>query len=264
MSALKECPICMDDKPDVEVLEHVESHGDISGHAACGACRSALPAQNTCPFCFETLTSNSFAEFLEEFVQNWARNHKHHDVAAAVLEQWQLFEMSATNPASVRRVLHQVATHPRVVQCLLRSNEAISWKRDAAGVVFRIHGAVADGEIQVPDDLRKGLQDSVEQIMMPFEHPQSVHPPLPAHFHGALYTQAVVAVMSAQTSGSSTTTLCELARRVGYAIATVASTLPAQWRVEVKQRMHAAYVREVSSLVWDILGEDAVLQTFYS
>ncbi|CAJ1428087.1 unnamed protein product [Effrenium voratum] len=49
------CPICFEEQPDVELLEHWQSKGDISEHRMCGACRreygqraGAPSARRTC------------------------------------------------------------------------------------------------------------------------------------------------------------------------------------------------------------------------
>mmetsp|Transcript_33409 Transcript_33409/g.56081 ORF Transcript_33409/g.56081 Transcript_33409/m.56081 type:complete len:278 (-) Transcript_33409:1237-2070(-) len=260
-----ECPICFEVKDDLEVLEHWETHGDVSSHQMCGDCR-ARNISNECPFCKEIICKKEFIDFICEFVRNWkVTAHTDPNSMAAVFERWQYLEMMLdSSPVVIKRVAKMVLQDEEFTSVL---NVALSghqdWVRDIAGVIFRFWGLLHDDALDVTDHTRQLIDDSVEMILAPFE--RSTDPvQMCGHFYGALYMQVLVPFLCAQNSGFQTAQLRSLVQRTGKAIVHCylkhcSSTL----KREVTERMHVQYLTVAQGLIWDTQNDDVVWNTFY-
>jgi len=188
------------------------------------------------------------------------------DRRASVFESWAVVEMiHGDRPAGIR-LLAKLVAEDAAFAALLRQAVASKsdWLRDTAGLVFRLHGMHADGELG--DDCAGVLclAEAVEVILEPFERKTPVM--IFGHFYGALYTQVVVAWLSAsQTKTMATAALLKLAKRVGCAIVNCYERLPSKPAMKqvVKERMHPEYPA-LSSAIWGSRDADAVWRTFFA
>ena len=163
---------------------------------------------------------NNLLDFLRGFMQNVSARRQTNDAnqMAAILEMWQFFEMeNEGSPKTVQRVAKLMMKEPEFSESLAKGvQQQKDWIRDTAGIIFRLYGMYADGELMISARLGKILKDAVELILAPLE--RSNPPALHGHYFGALYTQALVPWLCAQRAGTSIESLSEIVRRVGHAI----------------------------------------------
>jgi hypothetical protein len=259
------CPICMEEKDDVEMLEHWEPKGDVSEHKMCGACMAQWRQRENmeCPFCRELLHADEMTEFIKDAVA--AINHQQQmspDEAAAIMEKWQMLEMMLQGQQSaIRRVAKLVVEHKDFVASITKGTSGKRrWLRDMAGVVFRLDSMYKDGELKVSAARGKMLADAVEALMTPIEGPNAQK--LEPHFYGALYTQALTPWLCAWRGGASTRTAAEHVRRVGRSIAHGIKKHRIN-KKEITQRLVADYVMLSHEPVWGGQQSDVLYQAVY-
>ena len=131
---------CFEEKDDVKPIPHWQSQGDVSGHKICGDCAKALK-KNECPFCHEVSLKEELMVTIADFVKVVKTRASHSDPnqLAALLEQWQFFEMEySANPTVIHRVAALVVEdkdfHPILVNGVAQKQ---GWMRDAAGIIVR-------------------------------------------------------------------------------------------------------------------------------
>mmetsp|Transcript_9070 Transcript_9070/g.15545 ORF Transcript_9070/g.15545 Transcript_9070/m.15545 type:complete len:865 (+) Transcript_9070:125-2719(+) len=265
------CPICFEEKDDVEVLEHWQPQGDVSGHKMCGDCRRSYD-KNQCPFCKDVLLKDELLALIKNLVDTVSKQTRGSDASAraAIYERWQLFEMEfEAQPAVVRRVAKFIVEHPHFAASLDRGvQRKQEWLRDAAGIVFRFYGMCEDGEIVLPDIHSRRLKAAIEVILEPFERPSPVV--LDAHFYGALYTQSLVPWPCAWRSGASSRTLLALVQRTGRAVVHCLDRVPKNererrdFRRRVPERMQFEYIQLARVPVWGSQKADPIWNAFYT
>jgi len=281
------CPICCEDKMDVELLDHWEASGDISSHKMCGSCRSAY-GKNECPFCKEVLLKDEFLSFITEFTNNVHRNSEAQQQvrslmemvavstrSAQLMEHWQLFEMEHDgNARLVRRVAKLVINDftSELQNATAESGNLLHWLRDIAGVVFRLHALIKEKEVDVSIEQAQVFEDAVERILLPFEQstPTDLQcGPWDGHFYGHLYNQVLVAWLCAFRSNVAEAVLRESVRRVGLGITRCVSWYEEHGQKEgmrgfVAEVMHKDYLKLSHAPCWGSKDADAVWQTFYT
>uniref|UniRef100_A0A7S1HBD3 RING-type domain-containing protein n=1 Tax=Hemiselmis andersenii TaxID=464988 RepID=A0A7S1HBD3_HEMAN len=261
----KTCPICMEEKDDVAVLEHWKPQGDVSEHKMCGECLAQWQKEEKleCPFCRELLHADEMTKFIKNAIATI--NHQQNlspDEAAAIMEQWQMLEMMLQGQqTAIRRVAKLVVEHNDFKASILKGTAGkCRWLRDMAGVVFRLDSMYKDGELKVSAANGKMLANAVEAIMSPIEGCSAEK--LDPHFYGALYSQAVCPWLCAWRGEASTATAAEHVRRVGRAIAYGVKKHNVD-RERVKDRLVDDYVMMAHEPVWGGQQRDALYQALY-
>mmetsp|Transcript_32549 Transcript_32549/g.82022 ORF Transcript_32549/g.82022 Transcript_32549/m.82022 type:complete len:741 (-) Transcript_32549:269-2491(-) len=259
------CPICMEEKDDIEKLDHWMPQGDVSEHKMCGACKAEWEKQEKmeCPFCRELLHADEMSAFIKDAVA--AINHQDQmspDEAAAIMEQWQMIEMMLQGQQkAIVRIAKLVVEHKDFVASIVKGTSGkCRWLRDMAGVVFRLDSMYKDGELKVPASKGKMLADAVEAMMTPIEGSNAAK--LDPHFYGALYTQAVTPWLCAWRGGASTKTAAEHVRRAGRVIVHGVRKHKID-RKAIQQRLVEDYVQLAHEPVWGGQQEDVLYQTVY-
>lgn len=277
------CPICCEEKLDVEMLSHWQAVGDVSSHKMCAGCREAY-GKNECPFCKEVLLKDEFLGFIAEFTKNVHRNSAEQQdarsmqeyVAAAnrsaqLLEHWQLFEMQHDgNARLVCRVAKLVVDELAAELQGAVASRSCDFLRDIAGVVFRLHALIKAGEVKASADQAQVFADAVECIFNPFERPVPLDyhcGPFEGHFYGNLYNQALVAWLCAYRSGAADTVLRECVRRVGRGIVRCARWYEDRGEKQglrdfAAEVMHREYILLSHVPCWGSENDDEVWQTF--
>mmetsp|Transcript_41174 Transcript_41174/g.118997 ORF Transcript_41174/g.118997 Transcript_41174/m.118997 type:complete len:733 (-) Transcript_41174:582-2780(-) len=185
---------------------------------------------------------------------------------ASVFESWAMTEMIyGERPAGIRLlaklVVEDAAFEASVGKALQQKH---AWLRDAAGLIFRLHCMRVEGELEIEAAKGKALADAVNLIVEPFERKQPVR--LVGHFYGALYTQALVAWLSARQSNKmETTALSRLVLRVGRAVVhcfTYFGSEPSLKRM-IKERMHPEY-KSLSPILYGSHEADIVWKNFFA
>lgn len=257
------CPICFEDKSNVELLPHVHtSKGDISNHKMCSDCKDAYINVHECPFCKEAIQSNDIMPFVDKFVNLMVIKHHNPDSFAAIFEEWQVFELeNISTPDQIYQTAKYLLIDSQFIERINQSiNEnSCTWFRDAAGIFFRLYGMYLDKLIRVQEAIGKKLAFIVDSIIRPLEspHPAYYHP----HFYGALYQQALSAwscskecdINYSNTRSSSTS----IVRRVGMAIYNCYHQ-NSQCQSEIHlmfERIHKEYIQMSHNDIWG--GEEA-------
>mmetsp|Transcript_24914 Transcript_24914/g.50608 ORF Transcript_24914/g.50608 Transcript_24914/m.50608 type:complete len:856 (-) Transcript_24914:80-2647(-) len=259
-----ECPICMEEKEDVEVLEHWEAKGDISSHRMCAECRGRYHGQG-CPFCREVMHKDELLAFIREFLESVSAAGDDANTNAAVLERWQLLEMEyEAQPAAVHRVATLVV---KDLEFFARVQQAVrtkaGWLRDAAGIIFRFSGLYELGKLQTSAEVGGVLREAVEAILAPWEGRSANK--LHGHYYGALYMQAVLAWLLAWNAGEDTSVLKRVVQRVGKAVVSNFQKRGStrQLKAEFKERVHTEYLQLSHTPVWGGQQQDLVWKTFF-
>ena len=261
------CPICFEVREGIEVLEHWEARGDVSGHKMCADCRKAY-AKNSCPFCNEIVMKNELLTFISDMVTTTLQRLKTRDAnqLAAVLERWQLFEMEhETQPNIVRRVAKLIIDDGQFYSCLAEGvQNKHDWLRDMAGILVRFHALAEDGELAISDQAKALLRDAMQTAIEPLERPRP--PDLHGHYLGAFYMQILVPCLCAFRANTSHATLIAMAQRVGKAVVhcwRVKGSL-AQKRREITERIHTEYLEMSHVNIWGSKEADVVWQAFFA
>lgn len=265
-TGLQECPICMEMKPDVEVLEHFEPEGDISDHKMCRACKSQC--HRGCPFCRGITSPQAMVDFIADFLDMFSTKREvvttNHDEQAEVFEQWQQFEMGWDGqPRALKLVAERILNSMRFrewVQQAIDNDE--DWLTHMAGTIFRLNGMSQEGEVDIDKSVKRLLETAVDVIVHEYEE----RPPPNATYIAAVYQQALVAFVVAKGSGSGTRHLAETIRRVGKAIVRVYESCGSQgaWRDAVRADLHQEYIVASQLEVWGSQHEDVVWSAFYA
>lgn len=264
------CPICFQRTGDVTPIEHLEPGvGDVSSHRMCEACRRAWK-HNVCPFCKEVTTAAELVGFIQSFIRTVASSTGDPNTSAAVLETIQLFEMEhEAEPAVIRRVYKMIAEDDelgRKIDEALKS--AQQWPRDMAGVFWRLHCAAEANELRgLSAAARKRLAKVVDAIWRPFERGSGQPHDLDPHFHGALYSQALVAWLCAWRSGMATDGLVGVVQRCGRNLVRWKQTTKQHkanhgWK-RVRERIHAEYLALSHEPIWGSREKDIVWAAFF-
>mmetsp|Transcript_17547 Transcript_17547/g.39625 ORF Transcript_17547/g.39625 Transcript_17547/m.39625 type:complete len:287 (-) Transcript_17547:46-906(-) len=261
--AVQECPICLATTSDIAQLPHKSSTGDVSNHRACAKCREELLKRNApCPWCRTEMvwqTVFSFLDGLKKGATGYMEGQ--HNQLADLMGTWQEYEMCRTK-SDVSLFAKEMVSDPAITARLDGALAAKSgWLRDTAGLWIRFYGLYADGELDGlshQDGAR--LCRAKDAAVAIFERSHGGH----CHFVGAMYQQAVVAVLCANCSGLSTRSVAQEARKVGEAVMRI-------WERDygtahqahlVRERLTKDFVQGVSALVW---GDqpDPIMTTFY-
>jgi len=187
-----------------------------------------------------------------------------HDELANLMAMWQEYEMCRTK-SDICLFAREMATDPAVIARLEGALITSSgWLRDSIGLWIRFYALYADGETELTTENGERLRRAVDAAIESFERNHGGHP----DFVGAMYQQAVVAVLSASFSGLSTRTTALMARRVGEAALRVFRRhYGAQPRsaAQVRERLNKDYAEAVSDMVWgQDEGGDPIMKTFFN
>ena len=263
------CPICFEMTGDVTPVKHLDPPvGDASSHRMCRACRQAW-GQSICPFCKEVTTAAELVGFIQGFIRTVSSSTHDANASAAVLETIQLFEMEHEGqPSVIRRVYKMIAEDAELgaqIDAALKAQH--EWPRDMAGVFWRLDCAAEAGELKgLEPTARMRLQSVVAAIWRPFERGAREPNELDPHYHGALYTQALVAWLCAWRSGMATDGLVAVVQRCGRNLV--------EWRRttkmhkdsctgRVRERLHTEYLQLSHEPIWGSRDADPVWQAFY-
>eukprot|EP00613_Pedinella_sp_CCMP2098_P001527 CAMPEP_0171624426 /NCGR_PEP_ID=MMETSP0990-20121206/18614_1 /TAXON_ID=483369 /ORGANISM="non described non described, Strain CCMP2098" /LENGTH=401 /DNA_ID=CAMNT_0012190977 /DNA_START=25 /DNA_END=1230 /DNA_ORIENTATION=+ len=265
------CPICSEDKDDVQTLEHAsgqEGQGNLSEHAACGECRASMIRTNSsCPWCRSEMVWRNLYGFLNGFKTSigGASHQQDHQGLANLLTHWQEFEMTRSR-SDLSSFARDLCTDSSLAQHTARGIlDRDPWLRDCAGLWIRLYAMHADGEISPPlgDEDAARLQACVEVGLCMFEERHGGH----EDFVAALYSQVCAATLSAGFSGSSTAAISALTRRAGQLCVEVYqrayATKPGA-KEEVQRRINREYVEAVQEVVWGSAAEDPVFKAFFT
>lgn len=228
-----------------------------------------------CPFCRDIAIKDNILTFVSVFVDTVAvhtaaeESDATRDARAAVLEQWQAFELEfEVNPRVVISVAQLLIGDDGFIKRLKRGvGEKSVWLRDTAGIIFRLHGMCQDGQLQsVGEQVMLLLRNAVEIILEPFEL-VSHHRPLNGTFYGSLYMQAVVpwACSYRSGNGNASNTLTCIVKRIGVALTArhVASGKSNLFRQQVQENIHDEYLQLTHLPVWGSREEDLVWNVLY-
>uniref|UniRef100_A0A7S2XYW1 Uncharacterized protein n=1 Tax=Fibrocapsa japonica TaxID=94617 RepID=A0A7S2XYW1_9STRA len=253
----EECPICMEDREDVETLPHAGVQSSAtSGHKACGICRAAMLAANqTCPWCRDEVVWKKVLDFLDSLKSSVGKANNP-DTLADLMAQWEVYEVTRSN-SDVLLFAKDMCESVSICNHLDRAiRSQANFLRDSSGLWCRFHAMVKEGELQLSTRaMEDRLERAVDVGMKCYEKDGGGA----AHHGGAMYCQLCVALLCACQSGMKTEALCELTRRVG--LVTVKF-----WKNQKKQlieRLPKDYAEGVSELAWGSKAEDPILKTFF-
>lgn len=278
--AAAECIVCMEKAEHFIPFDHASPIGDVSSHRACTSCFSKMRDLSACPLCRGELAcqnlieslSVSFADAIASTAAQKGDPHK----SAELVEAWQFLEMEHSQQAVLERVALQLLKSPRVggaIAAVVRTEEKnkVAWLRDIAGFIFRLHALSRDRMKLGPlaaalnPDIDAMLSRAVDLILQPFEHNASTEG-IDAHNFGALYSQALAALLSARGGGLPTNTLVALVQRTARALATAFSRSDTARRSDLSRRAKETvishYIDAVKIMVWGEHGEDLFVKTF--
>lgn len=280
---MRECPICMCEKPDVEQLVHLSSTvGDVGSHCMCGSCREAFEGFS-CPWCrgkIGGLITPAISTFVKDFVSRILHDAKKGDQHqhATWLEQWEAFEFEHGNfitdagvqmhdgrpdvVANTARLVVQDARFKTLIEEGIRKAIATSdgntWLCNGAGVIFRLHGLLKQGSLAVSPELGALLDRAHGAILTALDKPSYSAANL-----GCIYMQAVSAWLSACRCGSGDTAAdAETVRRVGTAVRCIIDKNSGK-RGELRSHVVEFMVRAATEPVWGGADKDAVLKVTY-
>ncbi|CAE7812996.1 unnamed protein product [Symbiodinium sp. CCMP2456] len=166
------CPICYEEKLDVECLEHWSPKGDVSEHRMCGSCRLEY-GQSQCPFCKEYLLKEELIDFIDKFGAT-IREDGRYDLfeVHAALEEWEIHEMEFEAQPSVMRRAARLLMEDRTFRERLKATVAAqrrSWLSIASGPMFRFWGFDQVKPLCSGGEVSKLLKDAVELLLDPLE-----------------------------------------------------------------------------------------------
>jgi len=260
------CPICFEEKDDVEILPHMHAKGDISTHRMCGECRVSFH-KTTCPFCSEIIAKDELLEVIETFVKS-IESATSADVhaQAALLERWQFFELEyQSNPAIIKRVaklIIQDKGFKKLLEDGVRNQRA--WLRDAAGIILRFH--TFTGNFDITPVEKKLLADAYNVILRLVKSME-----VSGHHFGALYSQAIICFLAAiqqqARNEEEINKLGKVVREIGKLIVQRACERGGQSLQQVKrevpERLYKDYVYSCSHALWGGTDKDVVLKQFF-
>mmetsp|Transcript_70116 Transcript_70116/g.121392 ORF Transcript_70116/g.121392 Transcript_70116/m.121392 type:complete len:301 (+) Transcript_70116:87-989(+) len=260
----EECPICLASSCDVELLPHKEARGDVSQHRACQKCREELVNRNaSCPWCRTEMVWQTVFGFLDG-LKKGTRGYRdgQHNELAGLMAQWQEYEMCRTQ-SDVKLFAREMVSDPAIAA---RIDGALSnhpgWLRDSAGLWFRFYGMHVDGDIELRAEDGERLKNAVDAAIRVFKESHGGHP----HFVGAMYQQAVVAVLCANMSGLKNETVAAMAKDVGKTVIQVYNqhykSNPRN-KALVRERLEQAYVEAASDAIWGSSTNDPILKMFF-
>jgi len=258
------CPICFEEKDDIEQIPHWNAKGDISAHKMCGDCTRQYN-KNDCPFCHDVCLKDNILNGIEGFINEVDNRQLRSEPneLAALFEMWQIFEMEyANNPKIIHRVANHVVQDSKFKELLQSGVDSkAGWMRDAAGTIFRLYSLSMEGSLDVNDDESQLLARSYETIMQVARRGNEC-----GHFYGALYSQAMAPYVCALQSGQSTIQLEVIIKEVGSTIVDLykkergaRSTL----KREVPERIIMDYMSFVTMNVWGGEEKDPVWKAFF-
>jgi RNA polymerase subunit RPABC4/transcription elongation factor Spt4 len=139
------CPICSEERADVEPLAHASlepNRGDVAGHQACGSCRAAMVSTNSaCPWCRREVVWAHLYGFLDGFKRciggasaggaAAGAGEQDHQGLANLLTHWQEFEMTRS-PSDLSSFARDLCTDSSLASHVARGIAARSpWLRDS-------------------------------------------------------------------------------------------------------------------------------------
>jgi len=258
------CPICYEERDDIEQIPHWNAKGDISSHKMCRDCTRQYN-KNDCPFCKEVCLKdnilNGIKGFIDEVKNRQLRSD--HNELAALFEMWQIFEMEyANNPKIIHRVAKHVVQDSNFKELLQGGVDSkAGWIRDAAGTIFRLHSLSMEGSLDINDDEKLLLARSYETIMQVARRGNEC-----GHFYGALYSQAMAPYVCALQSGQSTTHLETIIKEVGSTIVNLYKSergIRSELKREIPERIIVEYMPIVTMSVWGGERKDPVWKAFF-
>jgi hypothetical protein len=258
------CPICMDEKDDIEQIEHLPGTiGDVSSHRMCGACRASYGVEE-CPFCREVTIVTQLDDFVQNIEDQLKRGAGDQNAFASIFETWEMFEMQyAGRSQVVRRVACTVITDAGFAARIVRATAGkAKWLRDMCGVIFRLHALAHDDEAlqsaapPVAAASLTMLDAAVDAILGHF-HDNKVDMP---HL-GAMYGQSLAALLTSAHSGMATGTMVQTVRRA--AAVCVKHSVSANDAQEFRGHMPAMYVQAAQGILWPRSQDDVVHNKFF-
>jgi len=187
------------------------------------------------------------------------------DLRAELWNQWQAFEVTfEANPRVVRNVAKLLIEDGCFAEALAKAaSERQDWIRDAAGLIFRLHGLIGDGLLPgIGAKHADRFQRVVATIIEPFESPP-FGLGLNGTFYGSLYMQAVLPMACAErTELSSAPTLRAIVRRIGSAAVARFEALgrDAKFSAKFAENVHLEYAR-LANVAWGSKEADIVWTT---
>ena len=158
----------------------------------------------------------------------------------------------------IRRVYKMIAEDAELgaqIDAALKAQH--EWPRDMAGVFWRLDCAAEAGELKGLDPTaRVRLQSVVAAIWHPFERGAREPNELDPHYHGALYTQALVAWLCAWRSGMATDGLVAVVQRCGRNLVEWKRTTKMHkdsCTGRVRERLHTEYLQLSHEPIWGVL-----------
>lgn len=265
----KQCPICNEQRDDVEMLEHAgEITGDIREHCACGYCRANMIRTNSsCPWCRSEMVWRNLYGFLDGMKAGIgsaaSSGENDHQSLANLLAHWQEYEMCRSK-SDIQMFARDLCTDTSLTEHVTRGlGNKSPWLRDSMGLWIRLFAMHADGEIELEAEDAERLNRVVDCCFEIFETNHGGH----EDFIAAWYQQASTALLCAMLSGSSTTTLATLVRRAGtQAVEVYDSTYASKGSAhnEIRSRLNLEYVQAVQEMVWGGQDEDPVWNKFFN
>lgn len=259
------CPICYEEKDDLEQIPHWEAKGDVSGHKMCSDCTKQY-RKDHCPFCNEVTLKDEMLNKIKNLILDVQEKSVEGDPnsLAAILESWQFFELEyESNP----RVIHRVCTmimKDDDFKNLLQDGITLKlpWMRDGAGLFFRLYGLSLDGHLEISDSEKALLKDCYETILASLRTVKSQ-----GHYYGALYTQVMVPFVCAYRSGQESDNLKNIVKTVGNAVVDlyleqIVFYPDLKW--QIPQRIENLYMNIVTTNVWGGTSEDPIWKAFYA
>jgi hypothetical protein len=257
----------MEFKQDVQVLEHMQSHGDISNHKMCADCRIQYRDVH-CPFCNEIIHKEQFVSFINDLIASWSSSVQHNsnpDVLAAVFENWQMIEMEFDHDHKSLLRLAKLIIEDKSFYVNLSEGVRVKapWMRDMSGCIFRFWSFINDSHLQVSSLHATMLQGAVDAILEPFERATPVR--LYGHFYGGLYMQVLTPWLCAKNSALHVPHLTLIVQRVAAAIVHCYQTYRSEnMRREITERMHREYLLAAQQALWGSEAADVVWKIFYT
>lgn len=186
-----------------------------------------------------------------------------HNELADLMACWQEYEMYRSESdikLFARDMASDSAIASRIDGALVRNS---GWLRDSAGLWFRFYGMYADGDIELDAADGERLKKAVDTAIRVFKESHGGHP----HFVGALYQQAIVAVLCANMSGLKKDTVAAVAKKAGEAVMQVYNEIyknkPGA-KAQIRERLDQYYVEAASELIWGSTADDPIMRTFFA
>jgi len=254
------CPICMEEKHDIELIPHWHAIGDVSSHKMCGSCRKQYN-KNECPFCHEVSIKEEIVVLIDDFITAVGQGTGDPQKSAALVERWQFFEMEfSTNLKVVYRVCKLVLQDKKFAELLAKGvAERQGWIRDGCGLIYRWRALAKDGKLDITSE-QQALLEKAYKLSLSMIRSMGAH----GHHLGAYYSQCIAVWLSAFQGDDDGETLRKMVKDAGKLVVdTYKRHKTSELRREVTERVVRDYARAFSINVYGREELDPVFTTFY-